>query len=139
MAFVQPNLYVLSGGGIHVTYSTTGLQGQPHLTYSSAFQSHTFSGNQITTTQTPIGTLVTVTIHMTVDSGSTTFTLLVPVVNLNSPTDIVHITTEGVTTHHRFSVIPAAMHGQIETYTAQQLTGNAEHAEFVIKPKQKVA
>jgi hypothetical protein len=139
MAFVHPNLYVLSGGGIHVTYSPTGFDGHPHLTYSSVFVSRTFSGNEITTTASPFGTLVTVTIQLTPDAGSTTFTLLVPVVNLNSLGDIVQITTEGITTHHRFSIFPPALHGQIETYSVQQLTGNAEHVEFILAPKQKVA
>ena len=139
MPFVQPNLYVLSGGGIHVTYSPTGFDGHPHLTYSSAFVSRTFSGNEITTTPSPLGALVTVTIQLTPDAGSTTFTLLVPVTNLNSNTDIVHITTEGITTHHRFSIFPPALHGQIETYSVQQLTGNAEHVLFVAAPKAKVA
>jgi hypothetical protein len=139
MAFVQPNLYVLSGGGIHVTYSPTSFNGQPHLTYSSPFVSRTFTGNEITTTASPIGTLVTVTIMLTVDAGSTTFTLLVPVVNLNNNNDIVAITTEGVTTHHRFSIFPPALHGQIETYAVTQLTGNAEHVLFVAPVHQKVA
>ena len=37
MAFIQPNLFVLSSpgiGGIHVTYTTTGFDGKPHFTYS---------------------------------------------------------------------------------------------------------
>lgn len=141
MAFIQPNLFVLSGGGLHVTYSTSGIAGQPHLNYSSAFITHNFTGSQLTTTTTPIGTLVTVTIMMTVDSGSTTFSLLVPIVNLNAPFDSVQVTTEGITTHHRFSVIHAAMHGQIETYSVQELTGTASHVEFLIaqKPDVKVA
>ena len=139
MAFVQPNLYVLSGGGIHVTYSTDGINGQPHLTYSSFFVSHTFTGNQIQTTQSPLGTLVTVTIQMTVDSGSTTFTLLVPRVNLNAPNESVQITTEGITTHHRFSVIPAALHGQLDTYSVQQLSGSASHVLFLVAQEPKAA
>jgi hypothetical protein len=76
-----------------------------------------------------------VTIQMTVDSGSTTFTLLVPRVNLNALNDSVQITTEGITTHHRFSVIPAAMHGQLDTYSVQALTGTASHVEFLIAQK----
>jgi hypothetical protein len=141
MAFIQPNLYVLSGGSIHVTYSTSGINGQPHLTYTSPFISHSFTGSQLTTTASPIGTLVTVTIQMTIDSGSTTFTLLVPRVNLNALNDSVQITTEGITTHHRFSVIPAAMHGQLDTYSVQELTGTASHVEFltVQTPQVKVA
>jgi len=137
MAFVEPNLYVLSGGGIHVTYSTTGINGQPHLTYSSPSINHTFTGTQIQTEQSPVGTLVTVTILMTVDTGSTTFTLLVPRVNLNGPFDSVQITTEGITTHHRFSIFPAAMHGQVETYSVQQLTGSARMVEFLVAKETK--
>ena len=57
----HPNLYELSGGGIHITYSTTGLQGQPHFTYHDAIQVKNFTGNQITAVQTSIGLLVTVT------------------------------------------------------------------------------
>ena len=137
MAFVQPNLYVLSGGGIHVTYSTTGINGQPHLTYSSFVINHTFTGTQIQTEQSPLGTLVTVTIQMTVDSGSTTFTLLVPRVNLNSLHDSVQITTEGITTYHRFSIFPAAMHGQLDTYSVQELAGSARHVEFLVAQEPK--
>jgi len=139
MAFVAPNLYVLSGGGIHVTYSTTGIAGQPHLSYSSSFINHTFTGAQITTTPSPLGTLVTVTIIMTVDTGSTSFTLLVPRVNLNNIQDSVQITTEGITTHHRFSIFPAAMHGQVDTYSVQELTGRASHVEFLVAQEPKAA
>ena len=132
MAFIQPNLYVLSGGGINVTYTTDGFDGQPHFTYHSGLISKTFTGTGIVTTASPIGTLVTVIIMMTVDSGSTSFTLLIPVVNLN-PNETVNITTEGITTHHRFSILPAAMHGQIETYGVQELTGTAKHVLFLKK------
>lgn len=132
MAFIQPNFYTLSGGGLHVTYSTTSINGQPHLHYASPFITHNFTGNQITTTASPLGTLVTVTIQMTVDTGSTSFTLLVPRVNLNNQADNVHIVTEGITTHHRFSIFPGAMHGQIDTYSVQALSGTASHVEFLV-------
>src|SRR5262245_13548259 len=74
----QPNLYQLSGDGIEVTYSTSGFDGKPHLSYQDAMQSKQFAGDQIRTVKTEIGTLVTVTIFLTVDSGSTSFTLLLP-------------------------------------------------------------
>jgi len=141
MAFIQPNFYAVSGGGLHVTYSTTSINGQPHVSYVSPFVSHNFSGSQITTSPSPLGTLVTVTIQMTVDSGSTSFTLLVPRVNLGGPADHVPIDTQGITTHHRFSVFQGAMHGQLDTYAVQELTGTASHVEFLAaqKPEAKVA
>jgi len=129
MAFIQPNLFVLSGGGINVTYTTTGFDGKPHFTYTSWFITHTFSGTQIKTESSVLGTLVSVTILQTVDSGSTTFTVLIPRINLNQG-EALAITTEGITTHHRFSIFPAAMHGQLDTYNVATLTGTAQHAVF---------
>jgi hypothetical protein len=129
MAFIQPNLYVLSGGSIHVTYTTTGFDGKPHFTYTSPFVTHTFTGDQIKTEPSVLGTLVSVTILKTVDSGSTTFTVLIPRINLNAG-EALAVTTEGFTTHHRFSIFPPAMHGQLDTYGVITLTGNAQHVLF---------
>ena len=130
MAFIQPNLYILSGGGIHVTYSTSGIDGKPHFSYQSAVISKTFSGDQIRVAHSDdLGTLVSVTIVLTVDSGSTSFTLLVPRVNINTG-EALTITTEGITTHHRFSIVPAFLHGQLDTYSVRQLTGTAQHVVF---------
>jgi hypothetical protein len=69
-----------------------------------------------------------VTIVRTVDSGSTTFTLLVPQINLGQ-TNSAPISTEGITTIHRFSLVPAFNHGQIELYQVERLSGTAQ---FVI-------
>src|SRR5437764_6208589 len=104
--FVHPNLYNLFGDGLHITYSTTGIDGKPHFTYHSATQSLSFSGDQIETQQSPLGTLVTVFIFRTIDGPSTSFTLLVPRVNLNTHEHL-QISTEGITTLHRLSIIPA--------------------------------
>jgi hypothetical protein len=78
---------------------------------------------------TEIGTLVTVTIFKTIDSGSTSFTLIVPRVNLDQATSV-PIFTEGITTLHRFSIVPALNHGQTELYTVVHLTGTASSVEF---------
>jgi hypothetical protein len=123
----QPNLYQVSGGGIHVTYSTTSLQGQPHFNYHDAVQSKNFTGNQIQTADTILGKLVTVFLHQTVDSGSTTFTLLVPHVNLPA-SNVANISTEGITTVHRFSIFQ--LPGQTESYTVHPLHGTASFVMF---------
>jgi len=65
----------------------------------------------------------------TVDSGSTTFTVLIPRINLNQG-EALAITTQGITTHHRFSIFPPAMHGQLDTYGVTTLTGTAQHVLF---------
>ena len=105
----QPNLYQVSGSGIHVTYSTTSLQGQPHFNYHDAFQVKNFTGNQIQTVDTILGTLVTVFLHQTIDAGA-------------------NITTEGITTLHKFSIIP--IQGQTELYTVHPLHGTASFVVF---------
>lgn len=128
---VAPNLYQLHGDYLHVTYSTTSFSGKPQLSYKDAGQSLNFTGDQIRKTATEIGTLVTVTIHMTVDSGSTSFTLLVPTVNLAGPTTPpTEIHTVGITTVHRFSVVPVGNQGQTELYTVTELSGAAAHVFF---------
>ncbi len=123
----KPDRYDLSGGAIHVTYSTTSLQGQPQLSYHDVFQVRNFSGDQIKTLQTDIGTLVTVVLHLTIDSGSTTFSLLLPNVNL-PPSNSANITAEGITTLHRFSIIP--LHGQTPVYTVHRMHGTASFVQF---------
>jgi hypothetical protein len=129
-AFATPNLYELHGGGILVTYSTTGFDGKPHFSLQDAQGLHTFSGDQINVTATPIGSLVTVTVRRTVDTGSTSFSVLIPTVNLTAPGVPASISTEGVTTVHRFSVIPAFNRGQTELYTFTPLSGTAEQVVF---------
>jgi hypothetical protein len=122
-ALKHPNLFELAGDGISVTYASTSFSGKPILSYHDSVQSKSFIGDQIRTVETEIGTLVTVTIFLTVDSGSTTFSILIPVVNLRS-SDSAQITTYGITTLHRFSIIGPPQ-GQSEFYTAHQMSGTA--------------
>lgn len=129
-AFTKPNLYQLQGGSIHVTYSTTGFDGKPHFNYQDAHGSHNFSGDQINVAPTPIGEIVTVTIRFTVDAGSTSFSVLIPTVNLTGPGHPVPIHTEGITTVHRFSIVPAFNQGQTELYHFTPLSGTANQVAF---------
>ena len=127
--FIIPNLFQVHSGHLHVSYSTSGIDGKPHFHYQDASQSLDFSGDQVQAEATGIGTLVSVRIRTTVDSGSTSFSLLVPTVNLpaNQPATI-H--TIGITTVHRFSTIPALNAGQTELYSVTLLTGTAQHVAF---------
>lgn len=131
-----PNLYnlhnnVIQGGqfSLHVSYTTSGIDGKPHFHYQDAQQTLNFAGDQIRTVESDVGLLVSVTIRQTVDAGSTTFTLIIPTVNLGQSAQA-RISTLGITTIHRFSIVPQFNLGQIETSTVSQLEGNAERVEF---------
>jgi hypothetical protein len=69
-----------------------------------------------------------VTIVLTPDSGSTDFTLFIPRINLRL-FETVHISTIGVTTLRRFSII-GPPHGQDDFYTSHKLSGTASFVEF---------
>jgi len=127
---MAPNMYQLAGGHLSVTYSTTSINGQPHLNYQDGSQTLSFIGNQIRQTKTDIGTLVSVTVRMAADSGSTEFSLLVPAVKLTDPSSPAIIHTYGITTVHKFSTVAAANHGQVENYTTTELSGNASLVFF---------
>jgi hypothetical protein len=87
-------------------------------------QSRAFSGKEIQIVDTELGQIVSVVLLLTPDSGSTTFSLLVPRVNLPAghPTPI-H--TDGITAIHRFSIVPASLHGQLDHYSVTPLHGTA--------------
>jgi len=124
----QPNLFEVSGYGIQITYSTSSFDGQPHFNYQDAHQSRLFIGDQIRTEATELGTLVSVVIQLTTDAGSTAFTLVVPRVNLRQ-FDSVNITTIGITTLHKTSIVGPS-HGQTDFYTVHSLQGTASWVAF---------
>jgi hypothetical protein len=124
---ITPNLYQLSGEHLAVTYSTSGLDGKPHFTYQDQQQTLNFSGNQIRSVESDVGTLVSVTIRLTVDSGGVSFSVLLPRVNLPGEQSV-PISTDGITTLHKFSVIPVT--GQRDFYTVTPLTGSAARVFF---------
>jgi hypothetical protein len=125
---LEANLFQVSDYDIHVVFSATSLTGQPQLTYQDATQTQSFSGDEIRTDATDVGTLVSVTLRQTPDAGSTSFTLLVPRVNVQRG-QAVHIRTVGITTVHRFSLIPALNLGQLDVYRVARLQGTATFVE----------
>lgn len=124
-----PNLYDLHGHHLHITYSTSGIDGKPRFQYHDPLQTLQFSGDEIRTLDSEIGTLVTITLRLTPDLGSTSFTLLVPQVNLGQSREA-QITTFGLTTLHRFSIAPQLDRGQTERSTVTELSGTAALVEF---------
>ena len=134
--FVAPNLWNLSGGGIHVRFWTFTLgpirQGDepPHLTYHDSHLTLSFHGNEIRSLDVPdLGTVVSVTIVLSVDTGSTTFTVLLPRVNIPSqgPFTPIPVSTEGITTLHAGPFGLPFGQAQEEFCTVTPLTGTATY------------
>jgi hypothetical protein len=125
-----PNQYHLHGDGIQVSYFPDGegpltQRGPVVLTYQDEHQSLAFRREDVRTVEVAdLGTIVSVTLVMTVDMGSTTFSLLVPHVQLPGGESSVTIHTEGITTIHR-AFVALIGHPQAESYRVRCLTGTA--------------
>lgn len=125
-----PNQYHLHGGGIQVSYFPGGAgpittRGPLVLTYQDEHRSLPFYRDEVRTVEVAdLGTIVSVTLVMPVDVGSTTFSLLVPHVQLPNGEESVDIRTEGITTIHR-AFVALIGHPQAETYRVRRLTGTA--------------
>jgi|tagenome__1003787_1003787.scaffolds.fasta_scaffold20243133_2 hypothetical protein len=126
----RANHFSFSGGGIHVDYLESGINGRPQLNYHDRNIAKSFSGDEITTNPgTPLGSLVTVTLRFVVDVSSTTFTVLIPDTTVNSGGSA-SITTEGVTTLHKTPfALPQANLGQHDIYTVTRLRGTANFVQ----------
>lgn len=125
----QPDLYDFTGTNLKISYSTTGIDGKAHFSYKNGKTVLSFSGNEIRTVETEIGTLVSVTVSMTVDTGSTSFSVLIPKVNLDSKLKST-VKAQGFLTQHKFSMIPSFSTGQRDIYKVYPLTGTAKFVMF---------
>ncbi len=92
-----------------------------------------FSGSQIRTANTEIGTLVSVTTHMTVDTGSTSFSVLIPAISFAAVSDHKAFATEGIVTSHTGpNSVPST--GVHETYQFIPLKGEASFVLSLLQP-----
>lgn len=136
MANVQPNKFVLQSadGKTKVDYETTSFVGQPvfNLTQGPGPIRH-FSGSQIRRADTEIGTLVSVSTLVTIDSGSTSFSVLIPAISLTGIGDHKNFSTEAIVTHHTGPILvpPQGVH---ETYQFIALTGQASFVVSLLQP-----
>lgn len=78
------------------------------------------------------------TIRPSVDTGRTTFTLVLPRVVLPSGAPIM-VHTIGIITAHRHSPIPAMDVGQLQTYRTVALSGMASAVESLAGPRPGVS
>ena len=137
MANITPNRYVLqsSDGTTKVDYETSSFIGQPtlNLMQGPGGPIRHFAGSQIRTLNSEIGTLVTVTTQLTVDTGSTSFSVLIPAISLEAISEHKAFTTEAIITHHTGpNSVPAT--GVHETYKFIPLKGEASFILALLEP-----
>lgn len=78
------DLFQFKHNDFHISYSTSSISGKPLFSYKDAQQEQSFSGDDIRTQETELGTLVTVSVKKTVDTGYTSLTLILPKVHLGN-------------------------------------------------------
>jgi len=136
MANIKPNRYVLQSNDskTKVDYETSSFIGQPifNLTQGPGPIRH-FSGSQIRTVDTEIGTLVSVTTHLTIDTGSTSFSILIPAITLASISDQKAFATEAIITSHTGpNSVPST--GVHEKYQFIPIKGEANFVLSLLEP-----
>jgi len=123
-----PNLFVLSGAGVAVSYSTTSIDGKPRFTFKKGRQTLNFSGREITSLPIGIGTLVSVVIGAKPDREFTTFSVLLPGILLRKGQKQ-SFRSIGITTVTKTTIVgPVA--GVQQTYTTIALRGSAQKVAF---------
>jgi hypothetical protein len=89
------NKFELSGGGIQIEYILGGNPTFPSLTFTEGSTKKTFTPAEITTDTSGLGTLVSVALVRTVDTGGTRFGFFLPDVQLTREQSA-PVTTVGV-------------------------------------------
>ena len=124
----EANLFELRCDGTSVTYSTTSIDGTPRLSYAGPDGEHSFSGSQITTLPTALGTEVTVTLETVPDLHTITLTVLIPAIRLPEDRQAPFGTLAIRTTNH--TTIAGPPEGPAQTYEALVLHGVAKAVFF---------
>jgi hypothetical protein len=124
----EANLFELACDGTRVTYSTSSFAGPPQFTYSAAEGDFNFSGAQIDTASTALGTEVTVTIESVPDLRVVTLTLLLPSFRLPDSNEAPFDTLAIKTTRHE--TIAGPPEGAGASYEAIALHGVAKAVAF---------
>ena len=97
--------YVFEAQDLKITYLVSGFQGLPYLNYQDSAQTLSFKGTEIRAAETEIGSLVTVTLKLTLDAGSTSFSVLIPAITLANTQAEETFKTVGVPTVHKTALV----------------------------------
>jgi hypothetical protein len=130
MSNIVPNEYTLQGGGITVTYITSNFLGQPFLSYKDGAVTKDFFGSAIRVQNVGIGTLVTVTTFMSIDTGGAEFSVLLPLIELADATKAQTFSTDGIATSFKGpDSFPST--GVREDYNFIPMNGTARVVKFL--------
>ncbi|MHC5614061.1 MAG: hypothetical protein ACYTXA_24480 [Nostoc sp.] len=126
----RPNEFELQGEGTYIKYSI--LNGVPQLDYRTQKISQHFSGDQIKTLASDIGTLVTVIISKppNPEFGGNILKLsfLLPIINLVIGTKETTVQTDAILTTEKTSgFIRTPLFGQLQSYQTIVLRGTARY------------
>jgi hypothetical protein len=127
----EPNKFDLHGIGYmcmdtQISYTTTSITGKPTFNYTDLKGTHNFTGDEIRTLKTEIGTMVTVTLKLTVDTGNITLTVLVP--DIKPEGSAQEFKTLAIITTNRTSFLP--IKGALQSYEVICLQGTADSVLF---------
>ncbi len=122
------NLFELSCSDTHATYSASSFAGPPQFSYSGPRGDHSFSGEEIGTLDTALGTEVTVTLDTVPDLQTLTLTVLIPSLTLREDDEANFETLAIFTTNH--TTIAGPPDGPAQTYEAIALDGVAKSVLF---------
>lgn len=130
-ALKSPNLYELAGGGITVSYATSGIDGQARLHYKDKKLNVTAVGDQIQSYPGPgASARVGMVLRTIPDSKIISFVLVLPRVNLG-PSNRARITTFSVTVTSKTTIGgPGLVPGQVDSYALTELKGSAKFVLF---------
>ena len=124
----EPNLWELTCGDRQVTYSTSSFAGPPQFTYTDPDGQRTFSGDEIQSLDTALGTEVTVTLETVPDLHTITLTVVLPGVRMARGEEV-PVNTFGVLTTTG-TTIAGPPPGVGQTYDVLTLEGVAKLVDF---------
>jgi hypothetical protein len=124
----EANLFELSCDGTSINYSTSSISGKPLLHYNGPEGELSFSGDEIDTAATALGTEVTVTLATVPDLHTITCTLLLPSFRLPGDGESSFETLAIKTTRHTSIAGPPEGAGQ--SYESLALHGVAKSVDF---------
>jgi hypothetical protein len=123
-----PNLFELSCDDTQITYSTSSISGEPQLSYSGPKGEHSFSGDDIETLTSALGTEITVTLETIADLHALTLTLLLPDVRIE-PGGEEKMETVGIYTTNATTI--AGPPPVVQSYEVVALDGIAKLVAFL--------
>lgn len=127
---VAPNIYEVSGEDTQITYSTTSIDGSPRFSYDGPKGEYSFSGDEIRTLDSELGTEVTVTLEDVADLHLVTLTLLLPEMWVAPRTGQEFRTIAIYTTKEEPVTYKAGLPAVREIYATVNLSGEGKLVEF---------